>query len=138
MGNVNTSQKTSFGQPIYATVTSTTSGATGARGQGAGATNSTAATATAPPRFTIALDVGAPAPAEARRLGASRLQADVQGIVANSTMFSNNKSIQIGMDQGTLVMRGKVASDRERRMAEGLVRLSPGVNSVRNELQVAP
>ena len=35
-----------------------------------------------------------------------------------------------------MVLQGVVASDKERRLAEGLVRVTPGVRDVRNELVV--
>jgi osmotically-inducible protein OsmY len=36
-----------------------------------------------------------------------------------------------------VVLRGTVTSDDDRRLAEGIVRLEPGVRVVRNELQLA-
>jgi osmotically-inducible protein OsmY len=38
------------------------------------------------------------------------------------------------MDGSTVVLRGSVRDDHERRLAEALVRLTPGVRAVRNEL----
>ena len=40
------------------------------------------------------------------------------------------------MDQGVVVLTGQVENARERRLVEGMVRLTPGVLEVRNELQV--
>jgi osmotically-inducible protein OsmY len=33
-----------------------------------------------------------------------------------------------------VILRGRVADDDERRLAEGMVRMEPGVREVRNEL----
>jgi osmotically-inducible protein OsmY len=62
---------------------------------------------------------------------------DVQNLVENSSLLSSNKNIQVSLDQGTVVLRGSVGTDRERRLAEGTVRLN-GARLVRNELRVAP
>ena len=37
-----------------------------------------------------------------------------------------------------IVLRGKVASEDERRLVEGMVRLEPGVHDVQNDLEVGP
>jgi hypothetical protein len=42
----------------------------------------------------------------------------------------------IDMDGRTAILRGTVATDRDRRLAERLLMLEPGVDSVRNELTV--
>jgi hypothetical protein len=41
-------------------------------------------------------------------------------------------------DDGTLVIRGNVATDYDRSLVEQLLLLEPGISQVRNELQVAP
>lgn len=66
----------------------------------------------------------------------SPLQAEVQSIVANSSALPSRDQIQVGVEGGTIVLRGTVSTDYERRLAEALVRLTPGVNLVRNELIV--
>lgn len=65
------------------------------------------------------------------------LQADLQQVVARSS-FLTSRNIQVIADGGALVMRGEVRDDRERRFAEGLLRLTPGVRDLRNELVVRP
>ena len=44
--------------------------------------------------------------------------------------------ITVATDGNTVVLTGAVASDDERRLVENMIRLEPGVHSVRNELQV--
>jgi osmotically-inducible protein OsmY len=39
------------------------------------------------------------------------------------------------VEDKVVTIRGKVASDDERRLAEGLLRLAPGVRAVKNELE---
>jgi osmotically-inducible protein OsmY len=42
----------------------------------------------------------------------------------------------VEVDGQTVILKGKVPSEDERRLAEGLIRLTPGVRAVRNELIV--
>jgi osmotically-inducible protein OsmY len=46
--------------------------------------------------------------------------------------------VEVSLDGQTVVLRGSVASDRDRDLAERLARLEPGISSVRNELLVDP
>ena len=66
----------------------------------------------------------------------SQLQADLRATLDRSTAIKNAKGIQVQVEGQTAVLRGTVGDEDERRMAEGLVRLTPGVRQVRNELQV--
>ncbi len=67
----------------------------------------------------------------------SKLQTDLQQMLARSTGLAPSRNIRIATDGPTVVLRGKVADDHDRRLAEGLVRLTPGVHDVRNELVIA-
>jgi hypothetical protein len=64
--------------------------------------------------------------------------ADLQKVIAGSTRLPSRENINVtvGTD-GVVVLRGTVGSERERRMAEATLRLSPGVREVRNELQMS-
>ena len=141
-GTLNVSRTATFGQPIYATVTTTNSSG-GARG-GAGAGSSGSAGGymmnTQSPRYGIAMEQPpAPLGRPAARVSVSpRAQVEVQGVLARSTTLSENRNINVVVDNGMLVLRGKVPSERDRQMAEGLALLTPGVNTLRNELQVSP
>jgi hypothetical protein len=61
---------------------------------------------------------------------------DLQGIVARSTHITAPAGVNVGMDSGTVVIRGTVANADQSRLVENMIRLQPGVHEVRNELQV--
>jgi len=63
---------------------------------------------------------------------------DLQRILARSSSLTAADSIQVLSDGATVFLRGVVANDSDRRMAEALLRLSPGVDVVRNELTIGP
>lgn len=65
-----------------------------------------------------------------------RLSEELQRQFTNSTRFGVNNNIKVAVENNVVVLRGKVADDHERDLAEVLVRLSPGVYDVRNDLQV--
>ncbi len=65
-----------------------------------------------------------------------KLQAKVHGIIQRSSALPSKQRIQVKVEGNTVVLMGKVADFREQKMAESLVRLTPGVRSVRNELIV--
>ena len=57
-------------------------------------------------------------------------------MIARSSSLASARSIQVLVDGGVVLLRGRVNDERERRLAENLVWLTPGVGEVRNELQV--
>jgi hypothetical protein len=63
---------------------------------------------------------------------------DLQQILARSSSLAPTDSIQVLSDGATVFLRGVVANANDRRMAEALLRLSPGVDQVQNELTVGP
>ena len=67
---------------------------------------------------------------------AGQVRADLQGVIARSSAFASNKEIGVTMEGSVVVLQGAVASERERRLAENMLRLTPGVRQIRNELQV--
>jgi osmotically-inducible protein OsmY len=54
--------------------------------------------------------------------------------IARSTSLSTAGNIQVEVEGQTVFLKGKVPSDDEPRVAEGLIRFTPGVRAVRNEL----
>lgn len=64
------------------------------------------------------------------------LQPELQEILARSTSLSAPRKIQVEVQGRNVVLRGEVASKKESRLAEGLVRLAPGVQEVHNQLEV--
>lgn len=66
----------------------------------------------------------------------TEVHAEVRSILDRSTMLKNPAGIQVALEDRTVVLRGNVADDDERRLVEGMIRLTPGVRDVRNELTV--
>jgi osmotically-inducible protein OsmY len=62
--------------------------------------------------------------------------ANLQAQIARTSSITVPANINVGADGGTIVLRGQVASHDERRIAENVLRLTPGVSNLRNELQV--
>ena len=134
-----------FGTALYSTLmtqlgtTGTTGTRGGAGGFGAGGTANVSSGMSLPgpqstsrrmPTYfsTVRFRYAAPTPEQRR--------TDLQGILARTSSLAGTAGIQVTMDGPTVVLRGKVADDDERRLAENVLRLSPGVHEVRNELEV--
>jgi hypothetical protein len=67
------------------------------------------------------------------------LQTELQTTLARSSALPTAQNLGVSMDgQQTVVLRGTVATDDERMMAEGLARLTPGVRAVDNQIIVRP
>lgn len=62
--------------------------------------------------------------------------AALQASVTQSQRLSPNRDIRVTIEGSTVVLRGHVDNPRDSRIAEGLIRVTPGVRDVRNELQV--
>jgi hypothetical protein len=67
----------------------------------------------------------------------SQLEANVQGVLDRSTSLSPNRNIRVVASGQTIILRGRVPNARDRRLAEALIRLEPGVRAIRNEITVA-
>jgi osmotically-inducible protein OsmY len=63
------------------------------------------------------------------------MQLSLQDVLARSTSLSPNRSIRIDVVGQVVVLRGMVPTEHDRRLAESLIRLTPGVRDVRNQLQ---
>jgi hypothetical protein len=66
-----------------------------------------------------------------------RMQTDVRAILDRSSVISNARGITVESDGAIVVLKGTVRDEDEARLVEGMVRLTPGVRDVRNELQVS-
>ena len=64
------------------------------------------------------------------------MSRELQAQFANSTRLASGKGITVSVDNGVVVLRGKVADEHDRDLAEAMIRLNPGVYNVRNELQI--
>jgi hypothetical protein len=127
---------TAFGQPSLGTSTSVTT----TTGRGGTATTSTTASGFTTvgvdrsPPFVTALGFAASRPAPAL-LAASAARA-----LARSSALPSRDGIRVNVtgDGETVILDGAVADERQRRLAEALVRMTPGVHQVLNRLQVRP
>lgn len=129
-----------FGTPLFGNITqggSTNnlgSGIGGTAGIGGAATGgrgfNTAASSRVPAYTASMIGFTQPAPAPAA------MQVDLRQVIAGADALTMRDNLQLTVEGNAVVLRGDVADARERRLAENLLRLKPGVRSVRNELQV--
>lgn len=121
-----------FGKGIYSTT--------------AGAVSSSASTVTNPasgftlynvyrnPSYATALSSELPLVVHS----ASALQGNLRSILDRSSYLRNPRAVQVRAGNGIVRLTGQVASDKERRLVEGMVRTTPGVANVLNDLKVVP
>lgn len=65
----------------------------------------------------------------------TRLQTDLRSAIDGTSMIANSKTIEIITDvKNNVVLRGTVADADEARLVEGMVRLTPGVGYIQNNL----
>jgi hypothetical protein len=78
------------------------------------------------PRLAIGFDVpGTPG---------ARLSEDLTRRLRSVQTLDSSNRIEVSMEGRTAVLRGEVASERDRALIELLVLFEPGISSVRNEL----
>jgi hypothetical protein len=139
-----------FGAPLYTsssgTSTTGTTGARGARGTtgtqgtlgtgrtGASGQNSLAQSGIVVPipvqiNYVAQFQFRTPPPAP------TKIQSDLRTVIDNSSLITSGKSVQIVTDvNNNVTLRGTVKNEDEARLIEGVVRLTPGVNDIQNEL----
>jgi hypothetical protein len=127
-----TTKNIAFGTPLYTTTNNSNSMGTasisGANNQGYPGSNSIG-TRRAPAYTTaVAFDITPVKP--------TVVQSDVQAMLNRSSKILSKDTIVVALDGDVLVLRGTAKDAHERRLAEALVRLTPGVRNVRNELAV--
>lgn len=64
------------------------------------------------------------------------LKGKLDTMIARSTQLNAVRGLNLTVSGGTVTLRGEVPSLRERKKIEGMVRLTPGVRAVNNELKV--
>jgi hypothetical protein len=62
------------------------------------------------------------------------LRTDLLRTIAQSSDLPSRNGISVQMDGDAVVLQGQVSTNEERRVVESLMRLTPGVRVVRNEL----
>ncbi|QDU18913.1 BON domain-containing protein [Urbifossiella limnaea] len=124
-----------FGAVSYGTTTGARAGATTTTGgrAGSGGTFSTdpGGQLVQLPRqiaYTAQLKFAVP------QVPAPRLQADLRGMIDRAGLALPAGSVQVQVDGNAVVLRGTVRDGDEARVVEGMVRLTPGVGRVTNEL----
>ena len=66
---------------------------------------------------------------------ATKIVTDIRSVIDNTPAIANSKAVQIITDaDNNVTLRGTVKSDDEAQLIEGLVRLTPGVGAITNEL----
>jgi hypothetical protein len=68
-------------------------------------------------------------------IAAPKLQADLAGMLARSPSV-NAAGVQVIAEGHTVTLRGTAKSEDEARTIAGMVRMTPGVREVRNELTI--
>lgn len=128
-----------FGLPLYAAAT-----ATGRTGTSANTRRSSAGSslnlgsgfrnnASTMRAYTTTYGEGA---AGARPMALTRVHVDIQEMLGRSSMLPSGGQIRVERDGEAVVLRGQVLDDGEKRLAENMARLTPGVRVLRNELTV--
>ncbi len=64
----------------------------------------------------------------------AQVRTDLQTMIAQSPEVDPRDSVRIVIDGSAVVLQGQVVDDDERRLIENMVRLTPNVYQVRNEL----
>jgi hypothetical protein len=132
-----TNSSNTFGQPIYPvpalpTVTAANT-ATITTSKAGAATGYTSVGARRTPAYITAASETLPLV----RHDPAKLQFELQQILARSSVLKSKDRIRVEIMDGAVArLTGIVASAHDQRIAEGLVRLTPGVQNVKNDLQV--
>lgn len=124
-----------FGQPSFGNTTTTNRTATGRAGRAGGTATvnsglGQSGTATTP--ITFAAEVRFPVPA----IQGTQVQTDLQQLINRTSILKQPGDVSVEVQGTTVILRGRVADEDERRLVEGMVRLEPGVHNVRNELTI--
>ncbi|MCE9565655.1 MAG: BON domain-containing protein [Planctomycetes bacterium] len=135
-GTAGTTARASGG---LATTARTTGAGAGGRagglggGLGGGATNNNYGVMVPLP---VPISYAAVADFNAPSVAAPQLQGDLSGMITRSLgTISNPAAVKVTIAPGnSVILRGNVANEREARLVEGMVRLTPGVGYIQNEL----
>jgi hypothetical protein len=135
-----------FGSPLYGTTGTTGRGAIGGTGTtgtgtagGAGRTGIGGQSSTNQSGILIPLPVQINYTAQMQfatpPVAAGKILTEIRSTIDNTSMIANPKTVQVITDaSNNVTLRGNVKDDDESRLIEGLVRLTPGVGSIKNEL----
>jgi hypothetical protein len=128
-----------FGQAMY-TITTTTGVSKPSTSWGM--TSVTISKSTAP-SYTSSVGVSKAIPYvtqpnfRAPQVTPSQVEASLNTIIASSPRLADSRdTIQVSMDGPVVILRGLVADEEQRQIAADILRISPGVGEVRNELGI--
>jgi hypothetical protein len=142
-----------FGQPIYAVFSTATSTgtATGTFTGGAGAAGGTGGVATST-NVTGGVGFGYNTYGQGRtynyvavpgdtlplvKHSSPKMQANLADVLQRSASFKALGPLNVSVNDSTVTVDGTVSSAKEKRIVEGMIRMTPGVRAVVNNLQVA-
>jgi hypothetical protein len=131
-GTFSSSSLGGFGQPLYGTTgtaIASVAGLGGAQPSGAGFT-SIGVPKTLP--YITALSPDFPRPRRSTR----QLRQQLRAVLSGSSALQNGAGIRLAVKNSRVTLRGQVPDARVRRLAEALIRMTPGVQDVQNNLQV--
>jgi osmotically-inducible protein OsmY len=124
-----------FGKGIYTTTATTTSSAAAAAATQANGFTTTGIVRN--PQYSTVLSDEIPMVIHT----AEKLQADLRAVIDRSSYVKNKGAIQINISENAVHLVGQVATEKEYRLVEGMVRTTPGVSGyrdVKNELRIVP
>lgn len=135
MGVSSTSGAGGFGKPLFtATSTSSNTGRTGTTGTGRTGLNSSSTQSGILIPLRVQMNYAAELRFPTSAVAPPRLQADLRSAIDAGGLASPG-SVQVIADaNNNVVLRGTVKDDEEKRLVEGLVRLTPGVGNITNDL----
>jgi hypothetical protein len=85
------------------------------------------------PSYVTVIDFKPPPPP-----APTMIQTNLQGVLSASTLTAG-KGLSVSVsNERIVVLQGTVGSERERRLAEAVIRLNPGVRDVQNDIIVVP
>lgn len=147
---VGTTPSSAFGTPIYGNLSTGTSsygsmsgglGGTSGLGGNRGGLGGTSGTTGTAPSFSYVLETGAtlsPTGSPGPVLGPRNagLEQTVLGVLSRSSALPSKRGILVAVMGNTVILRGRVPDPHERQLAEAILRLTPGVANVVNQIQI--
>jgi BON domain len=121
-----------FGQPIYSVYSTATTGTTTTSNTGVGFGYNTFGQART---YNYAATLSDDVP---RVVHASpQMQAALADVLRRTTALKQTTPLQVKVNGSTVFLEGAVASAKEKRVVEGMIRMTPGVRNVVNNLEVS-
>lgn len=124
-----------FGNPLFPTTGGNTTGARGATGIGGRGTQNSANQSGIIIPIPVQMNYTSQLRFAPPPVAAGKMVTELRSAIDNAPALTNSKAVQVITDaNNNVTLRGTVKNDDEARLIEGLVRLTPGVGEIRNEL----